>query len=414
MNASTISFDFTPLLAPGLPPPAVKWNGFAKYNFIGGHNDADHVPVDALVKAANDVLTREGKTLATYGLASGPLGYRPLREFLAQKLKRTAGISCAADEILITSGSLQALDLVNGILLAPGDTVIIEQATYQGALTRLARLGVHAVGIPLDGEGMRMDALAAALHDLKRRAVHPKYIYTIPTVQNPTGTIMSEARRNELLQLAAQHGVPIFEDDCYADLIWDGRRPPALHAMSKAGGVIHIGSFSKSIAPALRVGYIVADWNLLARMLALKTDAGSGALEQMVLGEFCAAHFDAHVPQLTRGLRKKLETLMDALNEQFGTAAEFDDPKGGIFLWVKLPDEVDTLKLFAPALAAGVAINPGPEWATDKSYGKSRTRLCFANPSHEEIRLGVAALAEVCRREFGVPNRIANVEKARA
>ncbi len=146
-------------------------------------------------------------------------------------------------------------------------------------------------------------------------------------------------------------------------------------------------------------------------MLAIKSDAGSGALEQMVLGEFCPAHFDAHVPELTRGLRKKLETLMDALNEQFGTAAEFDDPKGGIFLWVKFPDQVDTLKLFQPALAAGVAINPGPEWSTDKTYGKSRTRLCFANPSHEAIRAGVAALAEVCRREFGVPTRIANVER---
>jgi 2-aminoadipate transaminase len=409
-----MSFDFTPLLAPGLPPPAVKWTGFAKYNFIGGHNDAELVPLDALVKAANDVLTREGRTLATYGLASGPLGYARLREFLAQKLKRTAGITCDADEILVTSGSLQALDLVNGILLAPGDTVIIEQATYQGALTRLARLGVHAVGIPLDGEGMRMDALAGALDDLKRRGVRPKYIYTIPTVQNPTGTILSEARRLEMLRLAREYGVPIFEDDCYADLIWDGQRPPALHALSKSGGVIHIGSFSKSIAPALRVGYIVADWALLARMLAIKTDAGSGALEQMLLGEFCPSYFEEHVPRLTRGLRAKLETLMDALNEQFGTAAEFDDPKGGIFLWVKLPDEVDTLKLFQPALAAGVAINPGPEWATDRVYGKSRTRLCFANASHEAIRAGIATLAEVCRREFGVPNRIANVEKARA
>ena len=408
------SLDFTPLLTPGLPLPAAKWNGFAKYNFIGGHNDAEHLPLDALVKAANDVLTREGRTLATYGLSSGPLGYRPLREFLAQKLKRNAGISCTADEILVTSGSLQALDLVNQTLLARGDTVIIEAESYQGALNRLTRLGVNAVGIPLDGEGMRMDALAAALDDLKRRGVRAKYIYTIPTVQNPTGTILSEARRQEMLRLAAEHGVPIFEDDCYADLIWDGRRPPALHALSQHGGVIHIGSFSKSIAPALRVGYIVAGWDLLARMLPLKTDAGSGALEQMVLGEFCPAQFDAHVPQLTRGLRAKLETLMDALNEQFGTAAEFEDPKGGIFLWVKLPDEVDTLKLFAPALAAGVAINPGPEWATDKAYGKSRTRLCFANPSHEAIRTGIATLAEVCRREFGVPNRIANVERARA
>jgi 2-aminoadipate transaminase len=406
--------DFASLFAPGLPPPAAKWTGFAKYNFIGGHNDADHVPLETLIKAANDVLTREGRTLATYGLSSGPLGYRRLREFLAGKLERTAGVRCDADEILITSGSLQALDLVNGILLTRGDTVIIEQATYQGALTRLQRLGVAAVGIPLDSEGMRVDELAAALDDLKRRGVRPKYIYTVPTVQNPTGTILSEPRRREMLRLAAQYGVPIFEDDCYSDLIWDGKRPPALYAMSQHGGVIHIGSFSKSVAPALRVGYIVAPWPLLARMLALKTDAGSGALEQMVLGEFCPKHFDAHVPALTRALRAKLKTLMEALNEQFGTAAEFEDPKGGIFLWVKLPDQVDTQKLFASALAAGVAINPGAEWSTDKDHGRSRTRLCFANPSHEAIRAGVATLAEVCRREFGVPARIANVERARA
>ena len=147
--------------------------------------------------------------------------------------------------------------------------------------------------------------------------------------------------------------MPIFEDDCYADLIWDGRRPPAIYAMSKRGGVIHIGSFSKSIAPALRVGYIVAPWEMLSRMLPLKTDAGSGALEQMVLAEYCAPHFDEHVPELTRGLRAKLETLMEALDEQFGTAAEFEDPKGGIFLWVKLPDNVDTLKLYAGGAGGG-------------------------------------------------------------
>ena len=191
------ALDFAPLLAPGLPPPAVKFNGFPKYNFTGGHNDGEQIPLEAIVKAANDVLTREGRTLATYGLESGPQGYRRLREFLAQKLKRTAGITCDAGEILITSGSLQALDLVNGILLARGDTIVTEAETYQGALNRWTRLGVNAVGIPLDGEGMRMDALAAALDDLKRRGIRPKYIYTVPTVQNPTGTILSEARRHE-------------------------------------------------------------------------------------------------------------------------------------------------------------------------------------------------------------------------
>src|SRR6201987_1377457 len=282
MSAAT-PFDFAPLLPAGLPAPAARWTGLAKYSFVGGNNDPDQVPVDGLIDAVNAVLPREGKTLATYGLASGPQGYRPLREFLSAKLKRDAGIACTADDILIVSGSLQALDLVNHTLLARGDTVIIEQETYQGSLNRLTRLGVNAVGIPLDQDGMRMDALAAALADLKARGIRPKYIYTIPTVQNPTGTILPEARRHEMLRLAHEYGVPIFEDDCYADLIWDGRRPPALHAMSTRRDVIHIGSFSKSIAPALRVGYIVAEWDLIARMLAIKPDAGSGGLGPLVV-----------------------------------------------------------------------------------------------------------------------------------
>jgi len=405
-----MTFDFAPLFPAGLPAPAVKWTGAPRYNFTGGNNDADQVPVEGLIAAADAVLRREGRTLATYGLASGPQGYRPLRQFLAAKLKRDAGISCSFDEILIVSGSLQALDLVNGALLARGDTVIIEEDTYQGALTRLARLGVNAVGIPLDRDGMRMDALAARLANLQRHDIRPKYIYTIPTVQNPTGTIMPEQRRIELLKLSEEYGVPIFEDDCYADLTWEGLRPPALYAMSKTGGVIHIGSFSKSIAPALRVGYVVAGWQILSRLLALKTDAGSGALEQMVLAEFCEAHFIEHLPKLRRSLRGRLEVLMETLNEQFGTAAEFDAPKGGIFLWVKLPNAVDTLKLFQSALAAGVAINPGPEWSTDGDGRKNRMRLCFANPSQEEIRSGITTLAQVCRTAFGVPSRIANVD----
>ncbi|WJR80247.1 PLP-dependent aminotransferase family protein [Bradyrhizobium sp. NP1] len=410
---ATAPFDFAPLFPADLPAPAARWTGLAKYSFVGGNNDADQVPVEGLTDAATAVLEREGRTLATYGLASGPQGYRPLREFLVAKLQRDAAIRCTADDILIVSGSLQALDLVNQTLLSRGDTVIVEQETYQGALTRLARLGVNAVGIPLDHEGMRIDALASALSDLKRRNIRPKYIYTIPTVQNPTGTIMPEARRTELLKLSQEHGVPIFEDDCYADLIWDGRRPPAIHALASGGGVIHIGSFSKSIAPALRVGFIVAPWEMLSRMLALKTDAGSGALEQMVLAEYCRPHFTTHVPELTRALRAKLDTLMEALNAQFGTSAEFEAPKGGIFLWVKLPDNVDTLRLYQAALAAGVSINPGPEWSTNRGYSGSRLRLCFASPSHAQIREGVAVLAEVCRKEFGVPARIANVEKAR-
>lgn len=399
---SAAPFDFGPIFRPGLPPPAARWTGRVKYDFTGGNNDPDALPLDGLIAAAAAVLKREGRALATYGLTSGPQGYRPLREFLAAKLKSAAGIAAAADDILITSGSLQAIDLVNNALLARGDTVIIEQDCYQGSINRLVRLGVNPVGIPLDRDGIRVDALSSALDDLKRKGVRPKYIYTIPTVQNPTGTILPVERRREMLRLSQAHGVPIFEDECYSDLVWSGERPPAIHAMSERGGVIHIGSFSKSIAPALRVGYIVAPWDVMSRVLALKTDAGSGALEQMVLAEYCAAQFARHVPALRRSLRAKLETLMESLREHFGAAAEFEDPKGGIFLWVKLPDAIDTMKLYQPALAAGVAINPGPEWSVNDRHSRSRMRLCFASPSHEEIHQGVAALAEVCRREFGL------------
>src|SRR5215210_1640252 len=355
------SFDF----APGLPPPAVRWNGRVKFDFTGGNNDPDRVPVDGLIAAAESVLKREGRMLAIYGVNQGPQGYRPLREFLAGKFKADAGITCTADDILLTSGSNPALDLIFGSLLARGDTVIIEEDCYQGTINRLTRIGVNIVGMPLDKDGMRMDALSNALETLKAKGVKPKFIYTIPTVQNPTATILPVARRQEMLRLSAAYGVPIVEDDCYADLIWSGQRPPAIYSMSEHGGVIHVGSFSKSIAPALRVGYIVAPWDVMSRTLALKTDAGSGALEQMVLAEYCSKHFSKHVPELRRGLRAKLETLMESLKEHFGSAAEFDDPAGGIFLWVKLPDGVDTMKLYESALKVGVAINPGVQWSVN-------------------------------------------------
>ena len=402
------TFDFEKLLRPDLPPAALPWAGFPEYNFVGGHNDADSVPVDDLIAAATTVLRREGKTLATYGMQSGPLGYRPLREFLVHKLAKDAGITCTADEILITAGSLQGLDLVNSVLLSPGDTVIVEQMSYGGAITRLKRLGANIVGVPVDADGLSSDALRAALADLKQRGMYPKYIYTIPTVQNPTATVMSVGRREALLALSDEYGVPIFEDECYADLVWSGERPQSLLGMAGNDRVIHIGSFSKTVAPALRLGYLVASWPLMSRILSIKNDGGSGAIEQMIMAEYCQTHFDTHVHALRNTLRAKLDTLVDALRGQFGAKAEFDYPAGGIFLWVTLPKAVDTSRLFQLGQRAGVAINPGAEWMTDADAGKTRLRLCFAHPSHETIRKGVAQLAEVCHREFGVPARAAN------
>ncbi len=403
--------DYTDLFRPDLPPAAARWTGFPKYNFVGGHNDADNVPVEALIAAASNVLKREGRTLATYGLNSGPLGYRPLREFIARKLANDAGIACSPEQVLITSGSLQGLDLVNHVLLSRGDTVIVEQMTYSGAITRLKRLGVNIIGVSVDGDGLSSDGLRAALEDLSRRGIRPKYIYTIPTVHNPTATVMTGTRRDEILRLAESYGVPIFEDECYADLVWDGARPKALRGMAGDDRVIHIGSFSKSIAPALRLGYLVADWPLMSRIISIKSDGGSGALEQMILAEYCVEHFDTHVRSLRKVLRRKAEVLMQALTAQFGADIEFDDPAGGIFLWVTLPEHVDTTRLAQLGIESGVAVNPGAEWMTDVEAGARRVRICFAHPPEQIIREGVERLAEICHREFGVPGRAAKAHR---
>jgi 2-aminoadipate transaminase len=402
---SQSAFDFGAVVRPDLPVPAVRWTGWPKYNFVGGHNDEASVPVDDLAAAATSVLRREGPTLAMYGLHSGPLGYRPLREFIARKVERDAGIRCSPDDILLTSGSLQGLDLVNAVLVAPGDTVIVEQATYGGAITRLNRAGARIEGIPVDEDGLDTEALACVLRELHGRGVTPKYIYTIPTVHNPTATVMGEARRRRILELSREFGVPVFEDECYADLTWEGRRPAAIRALDDSGRVVHIGSFSKTIAPALRLGYLIADWPLMSRILSVKTDAGTGALEQMVLAEYCEEHFDAHVRTLRATLKRKLDALVGALREQFGPQAQFEYPAGGIFLWVTLPAQVDTTRLAQVALQAGVAINPGAEWMTDAQAGRRRLRVCFAHPSEPVLREGIGRLAEISHREFGVPVR---------
>lgn len=404
-------FDPASLLRPDLPAPAAKWNGFPRYNFVGGHNDSASIPVDRMIEAVGRALTRDGATLATYGLQSGPLGYRPLREAVAGILERRAGLPTDPDQVLITNGSLQALDLVYDALLQPGDVVVLEEACYGGALSRLRSRGVDFVGVALDGDGMRMDALAETLDRLAAEGRRVKCIYTIPTVQNPTGTVMPEDRRREMLRLAAAHGIAIFEDDCYCDLIFAGGRPPAIRALDTEGRVIYCGTFSKSVAPAFRVGYVVADWPVLSRILPLKTDGGTGAVDQMLLAEF-AAGFDPHVEDLNRTLATKAAALVEALEAEFGTAAEFVRPSGGIFLWVTLPAEVDTSRLAQVAAAEGVAINPGAEWSADPESGRRRLRLCFANPTVDTIREGVARLAAICHREFGVPVRGGNVERA--
>lgn len=390
-----------------LPPAKVREEVNRKYNFGTGHNDPDAIPVESFAEAARNVLRREGRNLAIYGLGGSALGYKDLREVVADKLRRHRGIDIGIDNVLITSGSLQGMDLINSLLLDGGDTVIIEQFTYVAALSKAKWLGVEAVPAPLDDGGIDMDGLAAQLERLKLAGKRAKYIYTIPTIQNPTGSILSLERRHRLIELARHYQTPIFEDECYADLIWAGEAPPALYGLAP-DQVIHIGSFSKTLAPALRLGYLLAPWDALGQILAFKSDGGTGALDQMVAAEYFRDHFDSHVATLTRMLKRKLDVLVEAIDREFGTVANVQVPLGGLYAWVRFPKSVDARKLSEQAAKADIAINAGPDWAVEPEDGAHSIRLCFGLVTESEINEGIAELARVCHENFGVPEHSAN------
>ena len=409
-DAPAGAFDIAAKMVDGLPRPAGAWTPIPRFSFVGGNNDSPSVPVGGLTEAAMAALTKHGAELATYNLGGNPQGFAGLREFVAESLAANAHMPTSSEQVLVVSGSLQALDLVNTAFLRPGDVVIAEEATYGGMISKVARRGARCIGVELDDDGIVPQRLEQLLDELTVAGTLPRFIYTIPTVQNPTGSVMPTERRREILAIARHVGVPIFEDECYSDLQWTGERPPTLRALDCADSegqsvVIYCGSFSKSIAPALRVGYIVADVPVVRQLMALKDDAGTGALEQLVLAEYAAAHFDDHVSQLRETLREKCAVMRHAVNTHMGALSrvaiklggpvQVSDPKGGIFVWLTFPPGTDTARYLAPAAARGIQFNEGAAWSVDPEWGARRMRLCFGSLSHQDIIDGVAALAEV-------------------
>ncbi len=405
------SIDYSALYSDGLPDPAPRWAPFPPYYFVGGNNDPEQIPIEGLVAAAASVLRREGSKLAIYNLGLGPQGYPGLRQFVADRCNRIRGMTIGIDDVMIVTGSGQGLDMISKMLTNPDDIILCEEYCYQGAMNRFRKIGAKVEAMTLDGDGIVIDALAAQLAAMKAKGRLPKFIYTIPTIQNPTASILPLDRRLALIKLAREYNVAIFEDECYADLLWEGvEAPPALYALDP-GCVIHLGSFSKSLAPALRLGYVIAEWEIMRRLLPMKGDSGTGALDQMVVAEYFSKHFDAHLSHLNGVLRDKLDTMVEAVAREFGAAAECWMPKGGIFLWIKLPAAVDTRALLKPAAAAGIVFNEGPAWAVSPDNSSSHLRLCFAMPDKQTIRDGVAALAKVCHEQTGIPVRSGNVQR---
>jgi len=394
--------DYSKLFTKDSPSPAGQWQGHPKYNFIGGHGDPELEPMEQFIESATNVFKGDPRYVSMYNFDGGPQGIVPLRRFLVQKLANHRDIHITLDEVLITSGSGQGIELINDILLEEGDTVIVESFSYAGALTNLRRRKINMIGIDVDQDGMRMDQLEQALEELKSKGTRPKYIYTIPTLQNPTGTVMTMERRHRILRLSEEYAVPIFEDECYADLIFEGEYENAIRSMDDSNRVLHIGSFSKSLGPGIRLGYVVASWDVMSRLLSRKNDAGTGVIDQMIVGDYFSNHYEEHIHNLRAGLRRKRDVLTAALREHFGPTVEFEPPRGGMYLWIRLPSGVDSRKFVQPALAEGIAFNPGPDWSADPEAAANYIRLCFAFPSESEIWEGVEKLAQVFQLEPGV------------
>ena len=389
------NIDYSTLFNKDLSSPSGKWQGHPKYNFIGGHSDPDLVPMDSFIESATNVFKGDARNIAMYNFDGGPQGVLSLRRFLVEKLATERGIHVTTEDILITSGSGQGIELINEILLDEGDTVIVESFTFAGALSYLRRRGVNFVGVDVDESGIRMDHLKDILGNLKKNGIRPKYIYTIPTLQNPTGTVMTMERRYQLIKLSEEYEVPIFEDECYADLIFEGECEKAIRSLDDSNRVLHIGSFSKSLGPGLRLGYVVASWDVMSRLISRKSDAGTGVMDQMIVGDYFSNHYDEHILDMRSALKRKCDVLSAALREHFGPLVDFEEPRGGMYLWVKLPPGIDSRDMVQTALKEGVAYNPGPDWSADPDAAANYIRLCFALPSENEIREGIEKLAKV-------------------
>ena len=401
---ATKGLDYSELYAKDLPPAAGPWEGVYPYNFTTGHGSPDLIPIDGFIESVTRALRKEGRNLAVYYSNGGPMGNLALREFLVKKLRKHRGINVTVDEVMICSGSTQCILLINETLLEPGDTVITEMFTYAGALRNAQRRKANTVGIPLDDDGMRVDILESTLADLRSKGIRPKYIYTIPTCQNPTGTNLPMDRRREMLRISQKYGVPILEDECYADLIFDGEWEHAIRSLDDTNHVLHIGSFSKSLAPGVRLGYIVAPQDVMNQMLASKIDVGTNMVTPLMVADFLENNYEEHIETVRDMLHRKRDVLIASVREHFGPTVDFYEPRGGMLMWFKFPEGIDTSKPLEAAKKEGVIYNPGADWSADpKNHGSNYIRICYGLPSEDQIRGGIERLARVFHQEVGIP-----------
>ncbi len=351
-----------------------------------GVGDPRLFPVTELARTVREVLRRDGTAAGEYGRFDA--GYEPLRRTIARILT-SQGIRTHPSQVLITSGSQQALALACQVLLGPGDTVLVEEPTYDLALDLFRAMGLKIVGVPVDASGMRVELLEPLL-----QRHHPRLIYTIPNFQNPSGACLSVPRRRHLLALAGRYNLPVLEDDFVGDLRYEGRAQPAVKALDPAGQVIYIGTFSKMLMPSLRVGYLVADGPVFERLVLHKRvqDLTTAPLMQRVLDRYVTVgRYQAHLRRTTRVYRQRRDLLLAAMRERLPEVT-VSPPEGGLFAWLTLPEQVSSRTLLRHALLERVVFAPGARFFADPADGDHFVRLNFAAVAPEEITRGIGRL----------------------
>jgi 2-aminoadipate transaminase len=366
-------------------------------SFAGGLPSPKTFPIAAFARACATVLEREGQAALQYAASEG---LPALRTFVAQQLSRQSAAAGVAwdvdpDQVLITTGSQQALDLIAKILIDPGSRVLVETPTYLGALQAFTPMEPQFVSVASDEEGVVVD-------DLKAKAAGARFLYVLPNYQNPTGRSMSEARRLALSAEAARIGLPMVEDNPYGDL-WFDAPPPAPLTARHPEGCIYMGSFSKTLAPGLRLGFLVAPKALYPKLLQAKqaADLHTPSFNQRLVAEVLKDGFlDRHVPHIRALYKSQCEAMLAALQRELsGTGIQWNQPSGGMFLWLTLPAHLNALALLPKAVERHVAFVPGAAFYAEAPQHHT-LRLSFVTASVEQINTGIAALAAVLKAEL--------------
>lgn len=362
-------------------------------SFAGGLPAPEMFPLDALRKAVNDALDEGGATALQYSTTEG---YLPLREKIAGTM-REKGVDAEPENVFLTNGSQQALDLLAKLFIDPGDAVIVENPSYLGAIQVFRSYQARFVAVPTDEGGIVTEALEKAIREQR-----PKFIYLTPTFKNPTGITMPRERREAVAALLEKYRIPLIEDDPYSELRYAGEAVPPLKSFDRTARTIYLSTFSKTIAPGLRLGWVVAEKDLVSKLILAKqgTDLHTSTLVQRAVYRYLtAADASGHIKTIRREYGRRRETMIRAMREQFPPGVAWTEPEGGMFLWVTLPPGLDSGTLLEEAVAEKVAYVPGaPFFAT--GGGENCLRLNFSNTPPASIKDGIGRLARLLGRRM--------------